>query len=141
MNDITFKRILQNCLEERGFIYRNRRYYYDDEDLKIVVDVQKSNYNESFYINYGFYIKTLHGNVAFPKTNECDFAARFLNYTVDVEQGDFRLLELDEAGFVECLTMNITKFLIPVIEEGIVKYFELYPRAIVTAKRKLKEIL
>ena len=46
MNDITFKRILQNCLEERGFIYRNRRYYYDDEDLKIVVDVQKSNYNE-----------------------------------------------------------------------------------------------
>lgn len=44
-----------------------------------------------------------------------------------------------------CLTMNNTEFkkdiIAPVVNEGIKKYFELYPKAILSAKRNLQEYL
>jgi hypothetical protein len=36
---------------------------------------------------------------------------------------------------------NIEKFIVPVIENGIEKYFDIYPQAMYTAKLLLKEYL
>ena len=42
---------------------------------------------------------------------------------------------------MECFDDNINNIIIPVIDEGINKYFELFLKAIFTAKRNLKEYL
>lgn len=55
----------------------------------MVINVQKSNYDNSVYVNYGFYLKQLHVDMKTPKVNECDLFGRFINYIEGMEKVDF----------------------------------------------------
>ncbi len=77
----------------------------------------------------------------YPKINECDIVGRFINNIDDMEKADFLLDELESDKLEKCFETNIERTIIPVINEGIKKYFEIYPKSIMTAKRKIKEYL
>ena len=44
MDNKEFKKILRISLEKEGFTYKNKSFYKDNNDLIIVVDLQKSNF-------------------------------------------------------------------------------------------------
>ena len=141
MNNTEFKKILQNCTNKLGFRYCKKNYYYQDETLVIVINVQKSNFDDSYYVNYGFLIKDIHDNIENPKINDCDIVGRFINYVDDRIEYDFQLYTLSEDKLIESLDYNLNNIIAPVVNEGIKKYFELYPNAILSARRNLKEYL
>lgn len=141
MDGNNFKKILQKCMDRVGFSFKNNNYYYDNNEMIAVINVQKSNYDNSVYINYGFYLKDIHTNTKPPKINECDIFGRFINCIDGNKKTDFSLEELDCDKLEECIKLNIEKTIVPVTRDGIKKYFDIYPRAIMTAKRSLKEYL
>ncbi len=54
---------------------------------------------------------------------------------------DFQLNTFNDEKLIECLDYNMSSIVVPVINGGIQKYFELFPNAILTAKLKLKDYL
>ncbi len=141
MNNTEFKKILQICTSEIGFEYYKKNYYYQSEKLIVVINTQKSNYDDSYYVNYGFCVRDIHDNLKYPKINECDIIGRFINNTNDKKEYEFKLYTISSDELIKCFDYNIRYIIIPVVNEDINKYFELFPKAIYTAKRNLKEYL
>lgn len=141
MDNVEFKKNLQICTEKMGFNYYKKNYYYETGKLVVVINAQKSNYDERYYINYGFYIKEIHDEKKNPKINDCDVMGRFVNIMNDEKEFDFPISRINSEKLIECLDYNMTNIIFPVIKEGIKRYFELYPKAILTAKRNLKDYL
>lgn len=141
MDNTELKKILHQCTDKVGFNYYKKNYYYRDEKMIVVINTQKSNYDNSFYINYGFWVRDIHDNLENPKINECDIVGRFVNNIDNMEKADFQLDTLEEDKLKECFEFNIENIIVPVINGGIREYFEIYPKAIMSAKRILKEYL
>ena len=135
MNKNEFKKELQVNLKKFGFEFHNRAYYYDVENLIIVIDCQKSNYSDSYYVNYGFYVKNLHDCFSYPQICDCDVMGRFEN---SLKSGLFELAMINADELKRCINANFKKIILPVMNEGIMKYFELFPQAINAAKLSLK---
>ena len=51
MNKAEFKKIVGETLKSQGFAYENKYYTFENTDLKIFIGFQKSNFENSFYIN------------------------------------------------------------------------------------------
>ena len=60
MNKAEFKKIVGETLKSQGFAYENKYQTSENTDLKIFIGFQKSNFENSFYINYDFFIKKLY---------------------------------------------------------------------------------
>ena len=136
-----FKKALTEVLSEYGFGYKGNIYTAETEDTIIVVATQKSNYENSYYINFGFLIKSLNPNVKNLKDNQCDVFGRFsiyvngkVNTTIELDT-----INLDE--FRNSLRKSVDDRIKPVFEFGIRKYFEINPDAINTATIKAKQYL
>ena len=78
MDNKEFKKILRVNLEKNGFVYKNKCFYKYTNDLIVVVDLQKSNYQNSFYINYAFFVKDIYNGDEYPRTNMGDIRGRFV---------------------------------------------------------------
>ena len=138
MDNTEFKKIVQGSTSKYGFMYCKKNYYCETDDMIVVVNLQKSNYNNSYYINYGFFVKEIHNELQYPRLNECDVTGRFINKTSkDTYQLD--IINADE--LVADLEKNINNYIVPVIYDGINKYFVLFPNAICRATLNLKEFL
>ena len=141
MNNREFKSILHNCLEKRGFIRNKQRHYKITNNIIIVVDTQKSNYDNSYYINYAFFVKDIHDGEEYPKTTEGDVRGRF-GYECEGKTYDYyNLKNINIDDLQSSFENNINNVLMPVAEYGIMKHFELFPKALYTATRKLKDYL
>jgi len=140
MDNKEFKKIIQNSVSKYGFIYKNKNYYHDDK-LIVVINCQKSNYENAYYINYGFWVKEIHEEEKNPSVEMCDVMGRFNNIIDDKTEHNFRLDILDEECLAENIERNIIHSIVPVMENGIEKYFEIYPQAICAAKTILKDYL
>lgn len=141
MNHFEFKKILKACISDIGFKYCKKNYYYQSEELIAVINVQKSNYDDSYYVNYGFCVKAIHDRLEYPKINECDIIGRFVNETNGGAEYEFQLSTINPDELTKCFICNTEHIIIPIVNEGINKYFELFPKAIFAAKLKLKEYL
>ena len=141
MDNKEFKKILQKNVFECGFTYKNKNYYYDDNKLIVVINCHKSNYDNTYYINYGFWVKEIHDMTKYPSIEICDVMGRFDNNINNKIETVFCLDELDDNCLSNNIKRNIEKFIVPVIENGIEKYFDIYPQAMYTAKLLLKEYL
>ena len=53
MNNIEFKKIVQEITSKYGFMYCKKNYYYNSDKIIVVINLQKSNFDNSYYINYG----------------------------------------------------------------------------------------
>lgn len=140
MDNKEFKKIIQNCVSEYDFVYKNKNYYHNDK-LVVVINCQKSNYENAYYINYGFWVKEIHEETKYPLVEMCDVMGRFTNIINDKEEYNFRLDTLDKNNLEENIKRNVTHLIVPVIENGIEKYFKMYPQAICAAKMSLKNYL
>lgn len=141
MDNKEFKKILNSCLKKNGFSFNNKRYYKYTNNLIIVVDIQKSNYDNSYYINYAFYVKEIYDGIDYPGTNTGDIRGRF-GYDCEEKTYDYYPLNIiNHDDLQSSLEHNINSVLIPVAEHGLMKYFELFPKAIFTATNKLQQYL
>lgn len=140
MDNKEFKKIIRNCVSKYDFIYKNNNYYYDDK-LIVVINCQKSNYENAYYVNYGFWLKEIHEEIKYPSVEMCDVMGRFNNFIGDKTEHNFCLDILDENCLEANIKRNIDNLILPVIENGIEKYFEIYPQAICAAKTILKDYL
>ncbi|HJD45620.1 MAG TPA: DUF4304 domain-containing protein, partial [Candidatus Mediterraneibacter norfolkensis] len=57
MNYTDFKSILETCVDKYGFTCFRINHYFQAGDLLIVINTQKSGYDNSYYVNYGFCTK------------------------------------------------------------------------------------
>jgi len=141
MDKKEFKKLLTIILEEYGFTTKNNISRAETDELKIVISTQKSNYDNSYYLNYGFLIKELSPELTLPKDNQCDVFGRF-NFNIDgkVSQNvDFQ--NINSEAFSIALRMSLNERIKPVLDFGISKYFECFPTAILAVRVKAKKYL
>lgn len=70
----------------------------------IVINLQKSDFNNCYYINYGFCVKDIYNEIQYPKWNECDSISRFVDA---MNKDEYRLDKLN----AEELVMSLGKIL------------------------------
>ena len=104
MDNTEFKKIVQEITSKYGFMYCKKNYYYNSDKIIVVINLQKSNFDNSYYINYGFYVKDIHNDLQYPKNNECDITGRFLNET---NKGIYQLDTMNAEELVVSLEKNI----------------------------------
>lgn len=138
MDNKEFKEIFQSCMDKADFQCYRGTYYYQAETVMVAVNIQKSTYNNSYYINFGFWVKAIHDDFKYPKVHDCDIVGRFINYNSEM---DFRLEGLDTNKLIQCLNSNMNNKILPVICDGVHRYIEIYPQAIMAAKSNLKKYL
>lgn len=107
----------------------------------VVIATHKSNYDNSYYVNYGFLIKQINTKVKYPKDNVCDVRCRFLfkngaNHTDCICLDDIDI-DILEKGIEETLQ----SYIVPVIEKGLLEYYKICPENILTATLKTKRYL
>lgn len=135
------KMIMENCLKEYNFFKKKGNYYYLNDELISVINCQKSYYDNAYYINFAFMVKELHENVDLPLVKECDVMGRFSCYINGQIEHDYKLDLLTDDILINNIRRNYDNVISPVIENGIKKYFELYPNAIFAASLKLKKFI
>ncbi len=141
MDNIEFNKTLQECLINCGFILKNKNYYNSTDDLIVVVSAQKSNYDNSYYINYAIIVKDIHLGVDYPKTQEGDIRGRFQYDSGGRMTDNYPITIMDKNELQKNLNNNIQSVIKPLLEDGLKQYLEIYPKAIYTATKKLKEYL
>lgn len=124
-----------------GFIKNSNNFYYYSEENTIVINAQKSNNDNSYYINYGFYINPIHQEKKHPVISETDVRGRFNCLCIDNVKDRFILDQINTESLNKSLENNMNKIILPVIENGICQYFELFPAAVYTATLDLKRYL
>lgn len=138
MDNVEFKKIVQEITGKYGFMYCKKNYYCNSDKVIVVINLQKSNFDNSYYINYGFCVNDIHDDLYYPKNNECDIAGRFFYET---NKDSYQLDTMTVEELVMSLEKNILNSIVPIINEGISKYFELFPNAICRATLNLKRYL
>lgn len=141
MNKKEFKKSFANVLSEFGFTTINSGAKIEGDKLIIVVSTQKSNFENCYYINYGFLIKELSPELANPKDNQCDVFGR-LSLTINGELYntiDYEKITLED--FSEALRISLKERISPVLNFGLMKYFEMFPSAISTVRLKARKYL
>ena len=63
MDNTEFKKIVQEITSKYGFMYCKKNYYCYLHKIIIVINLQKSNFDNSYYINYGFCVKDIHNDL------------------------------------------------------------------------------
>jgi hypothetical protein len=71
----TFKKAIAGPFENATFVKKGQSWYLDGEDSIIVVNIQKSNFDEEYFMNVGIWLRGL-GVALFPKENQCHLSCR-----------------------------------------------------------------
>ena len=95
-------RLLSDIFIPIGFKRKGNNWVYNGEYLSKIINLQRSNYGNSFYINYGFIIKGLeltttyhvHDRLASVDKVEQDRITTLLDLDVEMSR-EFRLVELN----------------------------------------------
>lgn len=84
-----FKTALAKVFHEAGFSHRGRSWFLAGQDSIVVIGLQKSDYDEKYYINFGIWLKRF-GSTDQPKENQCHIQTRltslFPNHASLVEE-------------------------------------------------------
>ena len=138
MNKTEFKKIVGETLKSQGFTYENKYYTFENADLKVFIGFQKSNFENSFYINYGFLIKGIYdGKLPLYKQGLEDFGGRFVYQNLD----SYNLEKITSESLVASINSNIKMLIQPAFDDGLANYFELYPHFKFLCKKRVKEYL
>lgn len=139
MKKIEFENSLDHSLKQIGLKYIKKAYYCENDELIIVISPQKSSFDNSYYINYGFLIRKLSPDLKYPKENSCDVRGRFGFMVHDRVVYDFNLENNTVEQLKTAINTGIHTIILPVLNEGLTKYYELFPEAIASATLKAKE--
>ena len=140
-----FKKTLEDVLSQYGFKYNSKlkTYYYFSDELITAIDIQKSNYADCYYVNYGFRIVEPDDVVGFPKVYDgCDIQLRFVFEYADGEKtSDIHIDVLDQESFWELTKQFIEKKILPVMNNGIFELFRIDSDATSCFKLRGKRLL
>jgi len=141
MDKKEFKKALAGVLAEYGFQTKGNIARAETDELILVVATQKSNFENSFYINFGFLIKSLNPDITNPKDNQCDVFGRFVLDILGEAKNSINHELINSGDFCDALRKSMDDKIKPVLESGLKKYFELNPMAMNTATLKAKNYL
>lgn len=141
MENKEFKKTLASCLSKYGFLWKNKHFYFCTDNSIIVINTQKSNYNNCYYINFGFCERAIHNSNILPALLECDVRGRFLYKNANIIKDQYPLNEISVEELCLSINSNMQCIILPVVNEGIRKYFEMFPKAVYAATMKLKQHL
>ena len=137
MDKKTFKKVISEVLSGYGFkVGKDKCFRAETNELIVVIGLQKSNYSEVYYINYGFLIKLLSPDLTAPRDYQCDVKGRFIFGTDGIAYES-----LNEDKFTTAFISELEKRVKPVLDSGLKKYFELFPNYTITANLKAKKYL
>jgi len=75
MVKVDFKKAFGDALKVVGFARKGQAWFKNGGDSTVVLNLQKSDFDEKYYVNFGVWLKAL-GDVAFPSENKCHIQAR-----------------------------------------------------------------
>ena len=136
-----FKKLLSNILKQYGFYYTNKRYYLSNNELIIVIDTQKSNFENSYYLNYGILIKEINPDLEYPKEYLCDIRGRFIFKKDSKIVGGFNLEYGKEDELKQSISETVENLLLPVYEVGVSEYYKISSESLSMATLKTKKYL
>ncbi|SHL51535.1 protein of unknown function [Roseibium suaedae] len=93
-----FSNIISNQLKGLGFKKKNRNWYFENDEVILVANLQKSSYGSQYYLNGGVYLREL-GNEIFPKEYRCHIRFRLTSLLSgeEVERADI-VFNLEDRG-------------------------------------------
>ena len=81
----TLKAALRSVLLDCDFKKKSDSWYWSNDTVVLVVNLQKSQYGPQYYVNCGVALKSL-GAVAFPKEHHCHIRFRLTGVVSDKER-------------------------------------------------------
>lgn len=110
---------ISNALKIENFSGKGLRWYWQNDQIIHLIELQRSTWSESYYINIGAYSLALGSNKS-PKWNECHASARlsaFLQKKEYIDFFTFNNLSLDQkVEKIEQFIEIILKEFIPIID-------------------------
>lgn len=70
-----FKFAFAEMMETLSFIRNGKSWFLDGENCIVVINLQKSDFDEKYYINFGVSLKSL-SDLKFPPENKCHIQSR-----------------------------------------------------------------
>ncbi|KAF0144252.1 MAG: hypothetical protein FD156_1937 [Nitrospirae bacterium] len=70
INKKEFKKAIAEPLRASGFLSRGQTWYLDGQDAIAIINIQKYEYSEMYFINVAFWLKAL-GYMEFPPAHKC----------------------------------------------------------------------
>lgn len=114
-----------------GFKKKSKTWYYDEEEVIKVVNLQKSNHSNLFYVNISVFLKGIDSGKQYPKEQECHIRTRLNSSFVDLNQDynylfDLENLDLNKDQFKNEIKLCVKRNILPQLEaikskEGIEK--------------------
>lgn len=87
MNNTEFKKQCKKAQVNTVFgIVKN--YYCDIDNMIIFINLQKSDFNNCYYINYGFCVKDIHNEIQYLNWNECNVENVIFNVKSDARNNE-----------------------------------------------------
>jgi hypothetical protein len=114
-----FKKCIATVLKTSGFSKKGRQsWYLHGKDSVIVFNLQKSNWDEMYYMNIGIWLKVL-GEAAFPLHNHCHLQYRVESLFPKQRETIITSCSLEESSIehLESLSIFIENQLIPFLQE------------------------
>jgi hypothetical protein len=75
MVKVDFKKAFGDAMKVVGFARKGQSWFKNGGDSTVVLNLQKSDFDDKYYVNFGVWLKAL-GDVAFPSENKCHIQAR-----------------------------------------------------------------
>jgi len=104
-----------------GMELQRRAWYRRSEEMIAVSELQKSQYGPSYYVNQGFWLRTL-GDERFPRQVSCHIRLRLEALVPEERERIMRLLDLEhelpDEQRIDDLVALLRERLLPVIERG-----------------------
>lgn len=100
------KKAFSEVFRDSGFLHQGQSWYLDSTEATVVVNLQKSDYEDKYYLNFGVWLKKL-GITSFPKENKCHIQARLSSLfhdAADVFERGCSLSEGSEETLEELIT-------------------------------------
>ena len=109
----TLKKAFGETLHDAGFVSKSGSWYRSGSDAVVVLNLQKSDFGNYFYLNVGINLKAL-SDEPFPKSNQCHIGIRAdnlvaeddvlpLNMGINLDEGDDQYLK----GFIDLMNMKV----------------------------------
>jgi len=96
---------IDETLKEAGFHKKAGTWYLDGADTILVVNVQKSNYSDQYYVNLAIWVKAF-GEARFPKENKCHIRLRLGSL---VGNDAVKCFNAEETSFDDVTRYNLIK--------------------------------
>jgi hypothetical protein len=114
----TFKKAFGAPMQKAGSVKKGQSWYFEGKDAVVVINLQKSDWSELYYINLGIWLKAF-GEATFPQFNHCHLYYRVEHFFP--EQRALTLvgcdLERSDPEILDDLSMFIGRQLIPFAQE------------------------